>query len=85
MGLEETAREGTLGGLAVLARDMCAPWTKSSHHPRPHTQTQKHLSQKMMRARVLAQGFTIAVLMAGKDTQTVGERGGMNENARLPT
>jgi len=43
------------------------------------------LSQKMMRARVMAQGFTIAVLMAGKDTQTVGERGGMNENARLPT
>lgn len=28
--------------------------------------TQKHLSQRMMRARVLAQGFTIVVLMAGK-------------------
>jgi hypothetical protein len=27
---------------------------------------QKHLSQRMMRARVMAQGFTIVVLMAGK-------------------
>ncbi|GAB5030111.1 hig1 domain family member 2a-like [Nannochloropsis oceanica] len=26
---------------------------------------EKHLSQKMMRARVVAQGFTVAVLMAG--------------------
>ncbi|TFJ87690.1 hypothetical protein NSK_001040 [Nannochloropsis salina CCMP1776] len=26
---------------------------------------EKHLSQRMMRARVLAQGFTIVVLMAG--------------------
>ena len=84
MGLEEAAREGTWEGWQCW-RVTCAPWTKSAHHPRPHTQTQKHLSQKMMRARVLAQGFTIAVLMAGKGTQTVGERRGMNENARLPT
>lgn len=30
---------------------------------------QKHLSQRMMRARVLAQGFTIVVLMAGTERQ----------------
>ena len=50
----------------------------ASHHPRPHALSQKHLSQKMMRARVLAQGFTIAVLMAGKDrTCRKCGRGGM--------
>jgi len=34
-----------------------------SHHF--NTNTQKHLSQRMMRARVAAQGFTIAVLAVG--------------------
>lgn len=37
----------------------------SNHYPPLLLFLQKHLSQKMMRARVVAQGFTIAVLAIG--------------------
>lgn len=40
---------------------MLNPLHPMSFSPHPRVR-QKHLSQKMMRARVLAQGFTIAVL-----------------------
>lgn len=66
----------------MLARDVCSLVHQVVSPSRPHTHTQKHLSQKMMRARVLAQGFTIAVLMAGKDMQKQGE--GRHEWKRPP-